>query len=334
MSHRVTVKPSGHSFEAEGHESVLDAGLREGLNLPYGCANGSCGTCRARLLSGSLSPHGHADYVFPAAERESGWFLMCRQRPNSDLLIETREPDKAAEIPHQHLVAKVAKVERLQDEVILLQLRTPRSSGLQFLAGQSVELAFDGMRPHCLPIASCPCDGMYLRFHVRYRADDPFSNFVFNGLKKGKAVVVSGPVGDFTLDQESRRPLIFVAWEAGFAPVESLIDHAIQLDAERPMHLYWLSAIPRGHYLSNYCRAWVDALDDFHYHSVDLAPVGDATLESTLQEIVAAHRPLADWDLYLSLPPPLGEQAMALLEASGVPADRVRLGPLCFPAER
>jgi CDP-4-dehydro-6-deoxyglucose reductase len=122
-----------------------------------------------------------------------------------------------------------------------------------------------------------------------------------------------------------------VAWESGFAHIQSLIDHAIQLDPDRPIHLYWLSAIPQGHYLSNYCRAWVDALDDFHYHSIDLAPAGRATLPAVVVGIVRDHAPLHAWDLYLCLPEAAVATTLAELDAAGLPAAQRRVTALRHP---
>jgi CDP-4-dehydro-6-deoxyglucose reductase len=122
-----------------------------------------------------------------------------------------------------------------------------------------------------------------------------------------------------------------VAWESGFAPIESIIDHAIQLDADRPMHLYWLSAIPRGRYLSNYCRAWVDALDHFHYHPIDLAPVGRDSFASVFRRIAARHAPLAGWDLYLALPETAGQLYRELFRAQGLSDGQLRVTVLSNP---
>ncbi len=277
MSYKITVRPSGHNFEAEPSETLLQAGLRAGLNLGHSCATGSCGDCRARLLAGEISPLNHYDYRFSELEKQQGWFLMCSFRALNDVEVEAHESGSATDIPEQHIHARVSRVERLQDEVVQLTVRAPRSGGLRFLAGQGVTLSFKGMRLKTLPIASCPCDSMQLRFHIRRRDDDPFSEFIFEDLRKGREVMLHGPSGNFTLDEESDRPLVFIAWESGFAPIGSLIDHAIQKDENRSIDLYWLSAIPRGHYLSNYCRAWRDVLDDFRYHSIDLEPAGNVT---------------------------------------------------------
>lgn len=328
MSYKITVRPSGHTFEAEPSETLLQAGLRAGLNLGHSCANGSCGDCRARLLAGEISPLNHYDYRFSELEKQQGWFLMCSCRALNDVEIEAHESGSATDIPEQHIHARVSRVERLQDEVVQLTVRAPRSGGLRFLAGQGVTLSFKGMRLKTLPIASCPCDSMQLRFHVRRRDDDPFSEFVFGDLRKGREVMLHGPSGNFTLDEESTRPLVFVAWESGFAPVSSLIDHAIQKDENRSIDLYWLSAIPRGHYLSNYCRAWRDVLDDFRYHSIDLDPVGDERLDRVVERIVRVHTTLPDSDFYLALPEASLGAARACLQRVGVAEKRIHTTPL------
>lgn len=318
MSYKIIVKPSDHLFEAEPSESLIDAGLRAGLNLDHGCASGTCGKCRARLLSGDLTVVKHGDYLFSDSDRQQGWFLQCCVHAASDLEIEAHESGSAAEIPEQQVRAKVSRLELLQDGVMQLTLRTPRSGGLHFLAGQGVALAFDKVPREVLPIASCPCDSVQLRFHLRRRDGDPFSEFVFEQLRKGQEVELHGPCGDFTLDEESDRPLVFIVWESGFAPVSSLIDHAIQKDENRSVDLYWLSAIPRGHYLSNYCRAWRDVLDDFRYHSIDIEPAGSERAEDVIQRVVRVHSLLADCDYYLALPEAQLSAAREFLRESDV----------------
>jgi CDP-4-dehydro-6-deoxyglucose reductase len=328
MSYKITVRPSGHTFEAEPSETLLQAGLRAGLNLGHSCANGSCGDCRARLLAGEISPLNHYDYRFSELEKQQGWFLMCSCRALTDVEIEAHESGSATDIPEQHIHARVSRVERLQDEVVQLTVRAPRSGGLRFLAGQGVTLSFKGMRLRTLPIASCPCDSMQLRFHVRRRDDDPFSEFVFEDLRKGREVMLHGPSGNFTLDEESPRPLVFVAWESGFAPVSSLIDHAIQKDENRSIDLYWLSAIPRGHYLSNYCRAWQDVLDDFRYHSIDLEPAGDERLERVVERVIRVHGSLMENDYYLAIPKTSIDFVRTVFLKAGVPDARVHVAPM------
>ena len=53
----VTILPSGRQFAAEAGETLLAAGIRHGINLPYGCKDGACGSCKCRALSGTVQ-HG------------------------------------------------------------------------------------------------------------------------------------------------------------------------------------------------------------------------------------------------------------------------------------
>jgi CDP-4-dehydro-6-deoxyglucose reductase len=264
------------------------------------------------------------DFRFTEAERGAGWVLPCRAQVCSDLEIEARLFETAADVPEQRVLAKVSRVEMLQPDVIQFGVRTPRTQTLQFLAGQRVTLRFNGVPARELSLASCPCDGLHLRFHIRREDADPFSAFVFERLQRGERVELAGPMGRFLLHDESPRRRLFLAWESGYAPISSLIEHAIALDADRTMHLYWLSSIPDGHYLSNYCRAWADGLNDFHYHSIDLAPRGQPTLEQSIEDVLRDRPDLIDYDVYGALPGAVLEPTRQRFMAQGLPPSQWR----------
>lgn len=324
MTFRVKLKPSDHQFDVEGRDTILRAGLNAGLNLAHNCMNGSCGGCTARLLDGEIEQTQSHDYQLTEQQKQEGEFLTCCYQPTTDLELQMHEKHDAVEIPFQEIIAKVAKIERLQDDVVLLQVRTPRSKVLDFLAGQRTSLCLPDGSCSVLGIASCPCDGMNLRFHLRHD-DSRFSDQLFNHSRKGQQVMLFGPVGDFTLNEFSDRPLVFIAWESGFAQVQSLIDHAISINPDRQIALYWLSAIDRGHYLSNYCRAWRDTLDNFCYESIDLAPAGDDTLDSALHKLASQQQALDQSEVYAILPATeLATVRRFLLETMSLPAEQFR----------
>lgn len=322
MTWQITVRPSGHQFSAEAKSTILEAGLRAGLNLDHGCTNGTCGDCKARLLSGSIKQSQHHDYLLGTNEKAQDYFLLCCHQAASDLVIQAHEISQPGEIPEQHISAKISKIDALQNDVIQLTIRTPRSQGLHFLAGQEVTLHFDGMRPEYLPIASCPCDNTRLRLHVKRRKGDPFSDLVFNRLKKNREVVLTGPLGEFTLDEASGRPLLMLAWETGFAPIASLVDHAIDKDPERKIALYWLA---QQHYLLNYCNAWRDALDNFTCQAIQVGEASTEPFADVVAQIITRHKPLGDWDVYLALPAVQQHQMRGLLADAGVPAGQMHM---------
>ncbi|MGZ9091215.1 MAG: 2Fe-2S iron-sulfur cluster-binding protein [Rhodoplanes sp.] len=321
MTAHVQVKPSGREFSVDGNDSLLEAALRAGLALDYRCSIGSCGKCKARILSGQVRSTRYSDYALTAAEKNAGVVLMCCNTAVADLIIEAREAHSAADMPLQHIEARVKSVIPIADDMRLLHLQTPRTHRLRFLAGQSVSLALPGGQSASYAVASCPCDERNLQFHIRRRSDEAFAERVFGGLKGADTVLVEGPRGEFVLDEKSNRPLVFIACESGFAPIKSLLEHAMALDAAEMLHLYRLAYGRSGHYLDNLCRSWSDALDNFRYVplTVDAALPDEAAIQGALQQLLEDHPRLDGYDVYVAGPGRLATAAEFLLLECGLP---------------
>jgi CDP-4-dehydro-6-deoxyglucose reductase len=293
-----------------------------------------------------------SDYQFSAAEKAQNHVLMCTcTAHSSDLVIEVLEAGLPEDMPEQRVVTKVRAVDAMGEDMLRLHLQTPRSNRLRFLAGQratlglSAGVASDDDLHAELPVASCPCDDRNLIFHVRrppirsgeesvlcstallrsgfISADSydeearHFAACLFAGLvKPGAEVSVWGPWGRFVLERESVRALVFVAIDEGFAPINSLIEHAIAVDAAESITLYWATTRPGGQYLPNQCRAWAAALDEFHYRPLDLAELPAA---------LAADTTLAGSDIYLAGPAAALAAAETALSGSGVPAAQLHV---------
>ncbi len=315
MSAHVTIRPSGHEFFVEGNDTLLEAALRNGVSLNYGCSNGNCGECRARLVSGEVKKvHAH-DYVLKQAEKDAGVFLMCSCAPVNDVVVEAAVAG-ARDIPVQHIGAKVKSIEIFNPGMAALHLLAPRSQRLRYLGGQSVQLSANGVSGR-YALASCPCEDRHLEVQVPRRIGDAFSEMLFDNLKANDSVVVEGPYGEFVLDEESSHPVIFLAFGAGFAPVKSLIQHAMSLDLAESMELHWL-ADEAGHYQDNLCRAWADALDNFNYfaHAASDDPA------ALLSAIAAGYPDLRRFDVYAAGPQSQLDHARTLFLRGGLDAAR------------
>lgn len=259
--YRVRVAPSGRSFAIQRVDTLLEGALRAGLAPNYGCSNGNCGLCKARVVAGDVVKTRRHDYVLTTAEKAQGYVLMCSTAAASDLAIEAGEAGAADDIPRQRIVARLRQMLPLSGRVNLLHLQTPRTQRLRFLAGQSLTLTL-GDASATYAIASCPCDDRNLQFHVVRDADE-FSRRL-ERCRPGDVVTVDGPHGTFTLAQAPPRPVVFVAGDTGFARIKSLAEHLMAIDDSHRAQLYWLAA-DDGHYLDNLCRSWADALDAFGY---------------------------------------------------------------------
>jgi CDP-4-dehydro-6-deoxyglucose reductase, E3 len=315
MSAHVTIQPSGHEFFVESNDTLLEAALRAGVSLNYGCSNGNCGECRARLISGEVKKvHAH-DYVLSQAEKDAGVFLLCSCAAVNDVVIEANVAG-AQDIQMQQLAAKIKSVEVFNPQVAALHLLAPRSQRLRFLAGQSIRLSAHGVSGH-YAIASCPCEERHIEIQILRKPGDAFSELLFSGLKAHDSVEVEGPYGEFVLEDASTRPVIFLAFGVGFAPIKSLIQHSMSLDLAEAMDLHWL-ADGAGHYQNNLCRAWADALDNFtyipHAHSDDV--------ETTLANIVTDYPDLHRFDVYAAGTAAQLQIARSLFLKHGLPEQR------------
>lgn len=326
---QVTVLPSKQDFLVEGHDTILEAAMRSGIPLNYGCSGGNCGLCKARVLSGEVKKTRQHDFVIAEAEKSQGYILLCSNTAVSDVVIEATVADSVQDIPYQQISARVKNLGHINDDMILLHLQTPRTQRLRFLAGQSVTLWVGQSYSAELPIASCPCDDRNVLFHICRQSGNLFSDFVFDHLKPNDAVEIEGPHGEFILHEKSPRPLYFFAFDTGFAPIKSLIEHALSLEADT-IHLHWIGSSQQDIYLPNIAHAWDDALDNFHYEEhvagFDLRTVNGKrakTLLKQLGEISAADTDLLLGDIYIAGPENAVNIAEQFFLGKGLPKTRV-----------
>jgi CDP-4-dehydro-6-deoxyglucose reductase len=333
MAAHVRVLPSGHDFFIDGQDTILEAALRAGIPLNYGCSGGNCGLCKAKVVSGQIKKIRNHDYVIPEAQKKQGYVLLCSNTAVTDVEIEAPVAGSVQDIPFQQISARVKAVGLLSHNMALLRLQTPRTSRLRFLAGQYATLQLGKSLSADLPIASCPCDDRNLHFHVRRMPGNLFSDYVFNQLKSNEAVDVEGPQGEFILQEKSPRALYFIAFDTGFAPIKSLIEHAMSLDAAEAMHLYWIGSDADSIYMPNMGRAWADALDNFTFSSrvtgFDLRAVTgkrEANLRAMLEEIIEGSPDLPAGDVYLAGPESAAAVAEQFFLGLGLPKSRVFTG--------
>src|SRR5688500_5625690 len=274
---KVTVQPSGQHFEVEPGEAVLTAALRQGVMLPYGCKNGACGSCKGKIVAGSVDyGHYHAR-VLTEAERAHGKALFCQAKPLGDLVIECRTIGAAKDIAVRMLPCRVQKLEKVADDVMIIHLRLPANERLQFLAGQYIDFLLEGGERRSFSMANPPHADELIELHIRHVAGGSFTDHVFAKMKERDILRFEGPLGSFFLREDSTKPIVFVASGTGFAPIKSIIESARHRKVERPMVLYWGCRRPKDLYLNALAESWALAQPNFRYvHVVSEAAPGDA----------------------------------------------------------
>lgn len=327
MSHTVTIQPSGHTFQVNEDETVLEAGLREGLALPYGCRDGACGSCSARIVSGQVDYRDGNPPGLTERDRVSGKALLCQAFLSGDLTAEVREIGGSENVQVKVLPCRIAHMELLASDVMRLYLKLPVSERLQYLAGQYIDIILRDGRRRGFSIANAPHNDEYLELHVRRVPGGRFTEQVFTALKEKAILRFEGPLGGFYMDEHSERPAILVGGGTGFAPLKAMLEHAIHVGDRRPFHLYWGARHREDLYLNDLATGWARDHDHIRYTPV----LSDAAQEDRWQgatgfvhERVCADLPdMSGCEVYMSGPPAMVEAARRDFSNCGLPESQL-----------
>lgn len=307
MAFNVQIEASGHAFQVEDDESVLDAALRQGLALPYGCRNGACRSCKGKLIEGEIHyPEGTPKALTPL-DTEQGWTLFCKARPKSDLRIDVEEIVGAGDIVVRMLPCRVLAKEQLAHDVIELRLQLAQSERLQFLAGQYVDIVLRDGRRRAFSLANAPHDDGHLELQIRRVPGGEFSGYVFESLKEKALLRIRGPLGSFYLRKKDQRPVILMAGGTGFSPIKSIVEDALNENYPHEMHLYWGARSRRDLYKHQLASRWAEEYENFHYVPVLSEPLPEEAWEGRTgfvhQAVAEDFADLSAYSVYMSGPP-------------------------------
>lgn len=332
MPFTVTIRSSGHRFEVEDNETILDAAIRQNIGLPYGCRNGRCGACAADLHAGEVVYHGAPPALDDVGE---GKCLPCQGFAASDLEIGVREAQTTEDIAPRLLPVRVNAIEHLSDDVIRLYLKLPENQRLQFRAGQYLDFLLSDGRRRAFSIANAPHDDEYIELHIRHVDGGSFTDWVFHQMKERAILRIQAPLGSFVLDEASERPLIFMGGGTGFAPLKGQIEQLFRAGDTRPIHLYWGVRSARDLYLRELPERWAAQHPNFHYVPVLSEPDPDWQGRSgwVHEAVLADIANLADFDLYMAGPPPMVAAARDVFTAAGMPADQLHYDSFEYAAD-
>ena len=265
MPHQVTIQPSGHHFIVEDDETILEAALRQGFSLPYGCRNGACGSCKGKVLSGELDYGTHSATALKDEEKAQGRALFCRARPLTDLTIEAKEIGAAKDIVVKTLPCRVEQLEKRADDVMVMKSKLPANERLQFLAGQYIDFQLKDGKTRSYSLANPPHDDALLELHVRHVPGGLFTDALFSTLKARDILRLKGPLGSFSIREDSDKPMIFIAGGTGFAPIKGMLEHAFAEHTDREMVLYWGVRSLKDLYMAELPRQWQAERPNFSF---------------------------------------------------------------------
>lgn len=312
MSVQVKILPSGHIYAADPAETLLQSALDAGFALPYGCRDGACGTCKGKVLEGRVD-YGHASAgALSDFEKRQGYALFCCAKPLTDVTIECREVAGLADIPIRKMPVRVEALERAAPDVMIIKLKLPANERLQFLAGQYLDFLLKDGRRRSFSMATAPHVEGFLELHVRHVPGGQFTDHVFGQMKVRDILRIEAPLGSFFLREDSTLPIILLAGGTGFAPIKSIVEHAIHKKIARPMRLYWGARTPDGLYLRELAERWAREIADFEFVPViSETPPAEWRGRCGLvhEAVMADHADLSGFEVYACGAPPMIEAA-------------------------
>jgi CDP-4-dehydro-6-deoxyglucose reductase len=268
----VTFHPDHKTVAIRFDETLLDAGLRHDINLPYECRNGGCGNCKCTVLSGDVDPGLYQPSALSAEERAAGKVLLCCATALGDVEIEYESSAVPSAI--RQYTAHVVNMEKLTHDVMRVMLKLPHGQQIPFKAGQYINIILDDGQRRAFSFANPPHQPDLVELQIRLVPGGRFTTHVFEGMKLGDEVRFDGPLGDFTL-RESERPIVFVAGATGFAPVKSMVEDAFHRGLKRPIYLYWGVRRLADLYLPDLPARWDAEHENFHFIPVLSEPAAE-----------------------------------------------------------
>lgn len=317
-AHRMRVNGGARTFEVRAGETLLEAGLRQGLAMPYECRSGGCGQCRCTVRQGEVDRGEAQPQVLTDAQRAAGEALLCCAVPRTDVEIDV----VLAAAPVKQWRGRVGAMERLAPEVMRVVVDLAEGERVAFTPGQYVHIVLPGGQRRAFSFANPPSDDRHLEMHVRRMPGGLFTTQVFERMKPGDEVLFEGPLGGFDLEEDSR-PMLMVAGATGFAPVKCLLEDAFARGLHRPMTLYWGVRRLQDAYMADLADRWQREHPNFRWVGVvsdEPAPQGwrsGLVHEALLQD----HPDLAGCEVYVCGSARMVEAAVPAFRLQGLAED-------------
>lgn len=230
MNIQVNARNRAYSIDGTDGDKILNIGLSNALDLPYECGSGTCGTCKARLLSGNIND------LWPEApgrkylKRKKGEFLMCQCSAASDVVIEVESfvhtMEAGACVPTA-MKERVSRSELLNADVISLHIELERT--VDFDAGQFMLVQFPavpGFRGWSM--VNYDRHAKSLEFVIKKKPDGALSDWLFSNPSEGVEVELYGPLGSATFYSRLCKNLLCIAGGSGIAGIMSILSRAAQ----------------------------------------------------------------------------------------------------------
>ena len=311
--------------------TILEAALKEGIPYPHGCRSGQCGSCKTQLFKGEVNHAPYFEEALSNSERDEGFILACRAKPQSDLEIAwVGEIDPAACFPVRRLETVVHSLDRPAPDVTSLQLEV-KGKPLTFAPGQYARIRFGKLPARSYSMANHP-DDRILEFHIRHVPDGVVSIYAAQELAVGDSVNIEGPFGSSYLRENHPGPIVAIGGGTGLAPALSIVRTALTRMSKRPIHLYFGVQDELNVYAEDELRQLEKVNTNLNVHIVLSEPSSSTARrvgfvhQALEQDLASANGGnLIGSKVYAAGPPPMVEAVKSLAQQYGLTPDDVHI---------
>jgi ferredoxin-NADP reductase/truncated hemoglobin YjbI len=314
------IKYQGKTYNCREGESILEAFLRQGVNLPFSCRSGVCQVCLHRAVKGEL-PKG-AQKGLKESLAAKNYFLPCVCRPKQDMEFVPPSEDDL------YFTAVVAEKEQLAKDIFRIRLEP--SLEVSYRSGQFINLRRPDGISRSYSLASVPGVDYFLELHVKRMQNGAMSNWLIDELEINSEIDIQGPNGGcFYAPKRPDQNMLLLGTGTGLAPLIGIARTALASNHTGQIYLYHGSSRRDGLYLIDELRALANRTPNFHYVpcvSRESAPKG-FQLYRAHTIAFAMHDSLAGWRVHLAGNHDMVECAAALAAKAGADAEEILRDP-------
>lgn len=315
------IRPLDRTLEVRPGANLLEVLREHHVPVSYSCMSGRCGTCRCKVVAGQVLDGGQ-DAIRPDGPAER-YVLACQSTLTESCAIEIPEPDEVVVHPARILKATVTAIDALTHDIRRLRLRPNKP--LEFSPGQYAQLQFGPGLARPYSMAGLARDAE-LEFHVRRVPGGRVTAHIFEQLRVGDAVRVSGPLGTAYLRTRHPGPMLCAAGGTGLAPILSILRGAIAADLMQPIHLYLGVRAEADVYGLDELRELQARHPGLKVQVVVVAgPAREGWRAGLITDAIRADWPggLEGWRAYLCGSPPMVEAVTQLVRARGLAPEQI-----------
>ncbi len=222
MSNFRTVTVKGRTFRVRAGDVLLDGALANGVEIPFDCRAGTCGTCMVHVAKGQ---------TVCGETHTQGMIYACQARVVSDLEVEMEDVPEI-----DSCKARLVGLREVAPDIMELMIAPEKS--ISYLPGQYFKFAFNGYPARAYsPTASFDgrIGGRVIHLNIKRVRGGRVTTALGSGIRPGHRLRIQGPYGHAFLRPGGTGRLILAGSGTGFAPIWAIAAMALRESRNRPM---------------------------------------------------------------------------------------------------